>query len=213
MSLGRKIAIGGVVVTIVALWAGLLVAVALGFFGGDSKQAAPGAEVGFKEISFGPFLIVAPDTAPPAATSLSGTTAVADESVLTASGYYIELPAIYTRTAITGKAIESDLVEVASDWTGISGSHIHVAMTKVDPAALPIEIADATVQSHLLVQHKMLQGRYAIIQGPSLCSTEMTGGSVTVWMNGATLTLSSAEASTPNLQNILGNVTSIQSLQ
>jgi len=202
MSLGRKITIGGVVVSIAAAWVGLLLAVGLGFVGGGSDQTDSGAAVGFKEVSFGPFLIVAPDKAP-AVPGLSGITTVDDEAVLTASTYYVVLPATYTRTGITGKATGGDIVEVASDWAGSSGSHIHVAMTRVDPGALPIEIADTPVQSHLLVQHKMLNGRYAIIEGPSLCSTELTGGRVMVWMNGATLTLTSSEASTSDLQNIL----------
>jgi hypothetical protein len=210
MSMGRKVTIAGIVVGIAGAWIGLLVAVGLGWVGG-SDQPQP-AEFVFKDVSFGPFLIVAPDKAPPAP-AVAGTTDVADVSVLTASEYYFDLPAIYTRTAITGRATDGDLVEVVSDWIGSTGSHIHVEMMKVDPAALPIQVADTPVTSHLLVQHKMLNGRYAIIEGPSLCSTELTGGSVTVWMNGATLTLGSSEASTSDLQSILGSAAATSSLQ
>ncbi len=212
MSMRKKVALGGIVVAIASMWIGLLVAIDLGYIGGEAAPPESSATVGFKEVPFGPFLIVAPDKATAASGPATATTVVDDEPVLTASPYYIELPATYTRTGITGKAAGGDVVEVATEWKSSSGAVVHATMTRVDPSALPIEIADAAIESHLVLQHKMLAGRYAIVEGPSLCSTELTGGSVMLWMNGATLSLTSSQVSTSNLQNIMAIITSNGSL-
>ncbi|HEY5477608.1 MAG TPA: hypothetical protein VIK11_12935 [Tepidiformaceae bacterium] len=204
MPLGKKLTIIGIFAGIAAVWIGLLLAVGFGVIGGSEQPTS--AQFVFKEVSFGPFLIVAPDTVLPA-NQPPAATAVNDETVLEGSPLFISLPPTYARTGVSGSAVDGELVSVTSDWRSASGAKVEAAMTKVDPASLPIAIVDTAADSHLLVQHKMLAGRYAIVEGPSLCSTELTGGSVTVWMDGATLTLTSSEASTSDLQNILTTLT------
>ena len=170
--------------------------------GGDCAEAATD---GFRTMPFGPFLFVPPGEMAPAAT-LATTPEVTDVSLLTGSPYYIALPAAFTRASISGRAAGANVVEVDSDWFGPDGAHVSATVRKVDASELPIEVQYVPIETHRLVRHKVLNGRYAAIETAATCGHD-PGGTVTVWIDGATLTLSSPDAASRDLERLVSTMT------
>ncbi len=163
---------------------------------------------GVREMPFGPFLFVPPGSAVGVTASPKGpgTTEINDPAVHTASAYHVQLPPPFTRSAITGRASGSDIVEVGADWDGPGGVHVHVTMRKVNPSELPVQVEWLPITSHLFVRQKVVNGRYAVVERPATCGIE-TGGWVMVWMDGATLTLASSDAPADDLVALVAKIT------
>ena len=194
----------------------MAVAFALGSVGGTTAEpcladdclAQEAWSDGVREMPFGPFLFVPPGSA--AGLAAPGTdvdlTEVNDPAALTASEFNIQLPAPFARSAITGRVVDGEVREVATSWEGAGGTHVQVTMTRVDPSELPIRVEWLPITSHLFVRQKVINRRHAVVERPATCGTE-TGGWVKVWVDGATLTLASADAPADDLVALVSRVT------
>lgn len=154
---------------------------------------------------FGPFLLVPPELASASAIP-AGPDNVVDPANLQSSPLYVRPPSGYRVASLSGLADEGQVVEISSEWLTPDGGHVQAISRKIDQ--LPIQVALVPIETHRIVRQRIANGRYAVSERPAVCGHTADGvNAITVWLDGSTLTLSSADAPPDVIDQLVNTLT------